>query len=73
MCFRKYTSAPFDGLRSHEVVRLEVDAAGEIGGQGSFERGDNLGAVLDNEFDAGIVLCELDVIVAYGTTDLQFS
>jgi hypothetical protein len=60
-----------DGLQGHEVVRLEADAALEIGGQGSFERGDNLGAVLNNESDAGIVPCEFDVVVACGTTYLQ--
>jgi len=36
-------------------VRLEADAIVEIGGQGSFERGDNLGAVLNDEFDTRIV------------------
>jgi hypothetical protein len=50
---------------------LEADATVEIGVQGTFEGGDNLGAVLDDEFDAGIVQCEFDIVVACGTPYLQ--
>ena len=54
-------------------MRLESDAVVQIGGQRSFEGCNNLDTVLNNEFDAGVMLCEFDVVVACGTTNLQLS
>ena len=68
--FQEVYISAINRLRGHEVVRLKYDATIDTVGQRIFERGDNLVTVLNNEFDAGIVPGEFDIIVTSRTTYL---